>query len=207
VFIAVWVMQETTQGAGLGTRRARLLLAQRVIGCLAVALAFNAATPFITPDPPWLSDVPVVFAIMMLLIIIDLLHRIRRSHGTADDGALRTDASADSGRIDGLYPRGGNSRGRTAARRAAPRRSPPAGWMPATRRRSSQAKLGPTHQAAPFRRNDQLLECLRIGLAVFPGSGVTDNLADKARKLGIHVRLPPKGVIIEDAFPRARRAD
>lgn len=47
------------------------------IGCLAVALAFNAATPFITPDPPWLSDVPVVFAIMMLLIIIGLLHKIQ----------------------------------------------------------------------------------------------------------------------------------
>ena len=55
-----------------------MLLAQRVnIGCLAVALAFNAATSFITPDPPWLSDVPVVFAIMMLLIIIGLLHRIQ----------------------------------------------------------------------------------------------------------------------------------
>jgi hypothetical protein len=27
--------------------------------------------------PPWLSDVPVVFAIMMLLIIIGLLHRIQ----------------------------------------------------------------------------------------------------------------------------------
>jgi hypothetical protein len=78
VFIAVWVMQATTQGAGLGSRPARLLLAQRVtIGCLAVALAFHAATPFITPDPPWLSDVPVVFAIMMLLIIIGLLHRIQ----------------------------------------------------------------------------------------------------------------------------------
>jgi hypothetical protein len=40
-------------------------------------------------------------------------------------------------------------------------------------------------KAAPFKRNDQLLECLPIGLVVFPGSGVTDNLADKARKLGI----------------------
>ena len=41
------------------------------------AFGFNAATPFITPNPPWLSDVPVVFAIMMLLIIIGLLHRIQ----------------------------------------------------------------------------------------------------------------------------------
>ena len=39
-------------------------------------------------------------------------------------------------------------------------------------------------KAAPFKRNDQLLEALPIGLVVFPGSGVTDNLADKARKLG-----------------------
>jgi len=40
-------------------------------------------------------------------------------------------------------------------------------------------------KAAPFKRNDQLLESLPIGLVVFPGSGVTDNLADKARKLDI----------------------
>ena len=42
------------------------------------------------------------------------------------------------------------------------------------------------HQkAAPFKRNDQLLDVLPIGVVVFPGSGVTDNLADKARRLGI----------------------
>ena len=40
-------------------------------------------------------------------------------------------------------------------------------------------------RAAPFKRNDQLLEAMPIGVIVFPGSGVTDNLADKARKLGI----------------------
>lgn len=39
--------------------------------------------------------------------------------------------------------------------------------------------------AAPFKRNDQLLDVLPIGVVVFPGSGITDNLADKARKLGI----------------------
>lgn len=39
--------------------------------------------------------------------------------------------------------------------------------------------------AAPFKRNDQLLEVLPIGVIVFPGSGISDNLADKARKLGI----------------------
>lgn len=40
-------------------------------------------------------------------------------------------------------------------------------------------------KAAPFKRNDQLLETLPIGLIVFPGSGITDNLADKAKTHGI----------------------
>jgi YspA, cpYpsA-related SLOG family len=39
--------------------------------------------------------------------------------------------------------------------------------------------------AAPFKRNDQLLEVLPIGVVVFPGSGISDNLADKAKTLGI----------------------
>ena len=39
--------------------------------------------------------------------------------------------------------------------------------------------------AAPFKRNDQLLDVLPIGVVVFPGSGISDNLADKAKKLGI----------------------
>jgi hypothetical protein len=41
--------------------------------------------------------------------------------------------------------------------------------------------------AAPFKRNDQLLEALPIGVVVFPGSGISANLADKARKMGIPV--------------------
>jgi len=40
-------------------------------------------------------------------------------------------------------------------------------------------------KAAPFKRNDQLLDVMPIGVIVFPGSGISDNLADKARKLGI----------------------
>ncbi len=39
--------------------------------------------------------------------------------------------------------------------------------------------------AAPFKRNDRMLEALPIGVVVFPGSGIAANLADKARKLGI----------------------
>jgi YspA, cpYpsA-related SLOG family len=41
--------------------------------------------------------------------------------------------------------------------------------------------------AAPFKRNDQLLEALPIGVVAFPGSGISANLADKARKMGIPV--------------------
>jgi hypothetical protein len=42
-------------------------------------------------------------------------------------------------------------------------------------------------KAAPFKRNDQMLEALPAGLVAFPGSGISANLADKARKLGIPV--------------------
>ena len=42
-------------------------------------------------------------------------------------------------------------------------------------------------KAAPFRRNDQLLNLLPKGVIAFPGSGITDNLVDKARQLGIPV--------------------
>jgi hypothetical protein len=42
-------------------------------------------------------------------------------------------------------------------------------------------------KAAPFKRNDQMLEVLPIGVIVFPGTGIQDNLADKARMLGIPV--------------------
>jgi hypothetical protein len=42
-------------------------------------------------------------------------------------------------------------------------------------------------KAAPFKRNDAMLEVLPIGVMVFPGTGIQDNLADKARKFGIPV--------------------
>jgi hypothetical protein len=42
-------------------------------------------------------------------------------------------------------------------------------------------------RAAPFRRNDQMLEVIPIGVVAFPGSGISANLADKAKALGIPV--------------------
>jgi hypothetical protein len=43
-------------------------------------------------------------------------------------------------------------------------------------------KLG---NKAGFKRNEQLLETMPLGGVVFPGSGVVDNLADRARAMGI----------------------
>jgi len=42
-------------------------------------------------------------------------------------------------------------------------------------------------KAAPFKRNDAMLDVLPIGVMVFLGNGIQDNLTDKARKLGIPV--------------------
>jgi hypothetical protein len=42
-------------------------------------------------------------------------------------------------------------------------------------------------RAAPFKRNDRMLDVLPIGVIAFPGSGISANLADKAKKLGIPV--------------------
>ena len=42
-------------------------------------------------------------------------------------------------------------------------------------------------RAAPFRRNDELLNLLPKGVIAFPGSGITENLVDRARQMGIPV--------------------
>jgi hypothetical protein len=75
---------------------------------------------------------------------------------------------------------GGSPKGaeRIAARWADHRKVPQIAFKPDWTRHA---------KAAPFKRNDQLLEVLPIGVMVFPGTGIQDNLADKARKLGIPV--------------------
>lgn len=42
-------------------------------------------------------------------------------------------------------------------------------------------------KAAPFKRNDAMLHVLPVGVLVFPGTGIQENLADKAKRLGIPV--------------------
>ena len=48
-------------------------------------------------------------------------------------------------------------------------------------------KWGVHRRAAPFKRNDELLAELPQGVIVFSGTGIQDNLADKARKMGLAV--------------------
>ena len=42
-------------------------------------------------------------------------------------------------------------------------------------------------RAAPFRRNDELLNLMPKGLVAFEGNGITGNLVDKARRMGVPV--------------------
>ena len=67
--VATWVMQVTTHASG----RARLVHLRgwrwrSALAALAIFLMLNALTPFITPDPPWLANLPLVVAIMAFLL-------------------------------------------------------------------------------------------------------------------------------------------
>lgn len=77
--------------------------------------------------------------------------------------------------MHGKSPKGSE---KIAARWADHRNVPQIGFAP------DWARHG---RAAPFKRNDQMLDVLPIGVMVFPGTGIQENLADKARKLGIPV--------------------
>jgi hypothetical protein len=75
---------------------------------------------------------------------------------------------------------GGSSKGaeRIAAKWASTRRVPEIAFKPDWTKHA---------KAAPFKRNDAILAALPIGVLHFPGTGIQDNLADKAKKLGIPV--------------------
>ena len=88
-------MQVTTRPAGLKTPGARLALAQRIaLAALAIFLMLNAVTPFITPDPPWLANLPLVVAIMAFLLAFGLSH-IRAERARAAE-AVRPEAKERS---------------------------------------------------------------------------------------------------------------
>ncbi|CAM5531443.1 hypothetical protein MAUB1S_08871 [Mycolicibacterium aubagnense] len=84
--------------------------------------------------------------------------------------------------MHGKSPKGGE---KIASRWADHRKVPQIGFAPDWTKHA---------KAAPFKRNDAMLEVLPIGVIVFPGTGIQDNLADKARKLGIPIfDFRPKG--------------
>ncbi len=55
------------------------------------------------------------------------------------------------------------------------------------RRSPSQPDWAKHGKAAPFKPNDQMLNILPMVVMHFPGTGIQDNLADKAKKIGIPV--------------------
>ncbi len=48
-------------------------------------------------------------------------------------------------------------------------------------------------KAAPFKRNDAMLDVLPVGVLVFPGTGFGEDLGDKARKFGIPIMKVVRG--------------
>lgn len=76
---------------------------------------------------------------------------------------------------------GGSPRGADliAGKWAAHRNTPAIGFAPDFVQHS--------RKSAPFKRNDVMLETLPIGVVVFPGGGIQENLADKAEAMGIRV--------------------
>ena len=78
VLVTVWVMQTTTQHASWSSRAGRVLWFKRIafIG-ISCALTLNIMTPFIIPDPPWLSGLFVVLGFTFLMVIHGLEYRLR----------------------------------------------------------------------------------------------------------------------------------
>lgn len=93
-------------------------------------------------------------------LIWDLLDKVHAKH-------------PDMVLIHGKSPKGAEF---IAAKWADTRKVPQIGFAP------DWARHG---KSAPFKRNDAMLDILLIGVIVFPGTGIQDNFADKAKKLGI----------------------
>lgn len=79
--ICVWTMQVTTRDFGTEPGEKRMALVQRVaIALIAVFLVINAITPFITPDPPWLANLPLVIAIGLFMLVFGIAYRRKEKH-------------------------------------------------------------------------------------------------------------------------------
>ena len=75
-----------------------------------------------------------------------------------------------------------------AGRRKAPSGSLPDGPITARFRKSPSSRIGPDMpRQRPSNAMTRCSNVLPIGVIVFPGTGIQENLADKAKKLGIPV--------------------
>ena len=83
-----------------------MALAQRIaLAALAIFLLLNAVTPFITPDPPWLANLPLVVAIMAFLLAFGLSHmRAERAHKAKATVSPALVASSAQQEIQNLVP-------------------------------------------------------------------------------------------------------
>ena len=58
----------------------------------------NAVTPFITPDPPWFSNLPLVVAIMAFLLVFGLSHvRAERARGAKAKNSTKQEEASRCG--------------------------------------------------------------------------------------------------------------
>lgn len=79
--ICVWTMQVTTRDFGTAAGEERMALVQRIaIALIAVFLVINAITPFVTPDPPWLANLPLVIAVGLFMLVFGIAFRRRERH-------------------------------------------------------------------------------------------------------------------------------
>lgn len=82
--LTIYVAQVMTFDAGFGNKIAVYRFVQRVgLYLLAMALMVNSATPFIIPDAPWLTDVFVVGALVIVLGVSGIMHSRRRARNDA----------------------------------------------------------------------------------------------------------------------------
>ncbi len=91
--------------------------------------------------------------------------------------------------VRGRNHRAGEDKQRHALRKPTPCGLMACGWTKDQRREiwGGTIKQRCDVKAAPFKRNDAMLQTLPIGVMIFPGTGIHENLGDKAKKLGIPV--------------------
>ena len=79
--ICVWTMQVTTRDFGTRSGEERMAFIQRIaIALIAFFLVINDITPCITPDPPWIANLPLVIAIGLFMLVFGITYRRKEKH-------------------------------------------------------------------------------------------------------------------------------